>query len=126
LKQSLSPTRFNGAAAGPGRDKSGTFGFLNLRAAAWWALREALDPAYGGQIALPCDAELKSDLCAPTYKVVPGAKIQIEDKQELKKRIGRSPDWGDAVVMAHWASGLNRAGGYRSQDLPQQAVRSRR
>ncbi|MEM7634674.1 MAG: terminase, partial [Pseudomonadota bacterium] len=126
LKQTLSPTQFNGAAAGPGRDKSGTLGFLNLRAAAWWALREALDPDYGGQIALPRDAELKSDLCAPTYKVVPGAKIQIEDKQELKKRIGRSPDRGDAVVMAHWASGKRRAGGYRPHDLPQRAVTSRR
>ncbi|MEM9471245.1 MAG: terminase [Pseudomonadota bacterium] len=126
LRQSLSPTQFNGAAAGPGRDKSGTLGFLNLRAAAWWALREALDPDYGGQIALPRDAELKSDLCAPTYKVVPGAKIQIEDKQELRKRIGRSPDRGDAVVMAHWASGTRRAGGHRLRDLPHKAVTSRR
>lgn len=125
LKQTLSPTQFNGASAGPGRDKSGTLGFRNLRAAAWWALREALDPEYGGQIALPNDPELKADLCAPTYKVIPGAKIQIEDKQELRKRIGRSPDRGDAVVMAHWATGTNRSGSYRNQNLPTHANTSR-
>ena len=33
LKQTLSPTAFNAAAAGPGRDRSGTLSFRNLRAA---------------------------------------------------------------------------------------------
>jgi hypothetical protein len=26
--------------------------------------------------------------------------VQIEEKQEIEKRIGRSPDCGDAVVLA--------------------------
>jgi rubrerythrin len=29
-----------------------------------------------------------------------GGKIQVESKDDIKKRIGRSPDDGDAVVMA--------------------------
>jgi hypothetical protein len=79
---------------------------LNLRAAAYWRLREALDPVNGSTIALPPDAELLADLCAPTWHLDRGSgKVQIEDKDEVKKRLGRSPDCADAVVLAWWAAG---------------------
>ena len=39
-----------------------------------------------------------ADLTAPTWKLV-GDGIQIEDNEAIKKRLGRSPDCGDAVVM---------------------------
>lgn len=71
--------------------------FRNLRAMLWWRLREALDPKTGEGVSLPMDSELKADLCAPLWKLTPGG-ILIEDKDETKKRIGRSPDKGDAVV----------------------------
>lgn len=48
---------------------------------------------------LPDDRELYVDLCAPRYKIQLGG-ILIESKDEIHKRIGRSPDCGDAVVMA--------------------------
>ena len=68
-------------------------------------LREALDPAYGVDIALPPDPALQSDLTAPTYTVRPGEppKIYVESKTDIVKRLGRSPDRGDAVVYA-WAA----------------------
>jgi hypothetical protein len=31
-----------------------------------------------------------------------GGRIQVESKDDIKKRIGRSPDDGDAVVQAAW------------------------
>ena len=80
-------------------DRSGKFGFLNLRAEAYWKLREALDPTHGDAIALPPDAELLADLVAPTWEPRSG-RIKVEDKDEIKKRLGRSPDAGDAVVLA--------------------------
>lgn len=52
---------------------------------------------------LPDDRELLADLTAPTYGPVPGG-IALESKKDLVKRISRSPDKGDAVVMA-WFSG---------------------
>jgi len=81
------------------RDKSGRLGFVNKRAEWWWRMREALEPTSGQDIALPPDPELKADLCAPTWKVI-AAGIQVERKDDVKARIGRSPDKGDSAVYA--------------------------
>lgn len=81
------------------RDKSGQLGFINKRAEWWWGVREALDPTSGQDIALPPDPELRSDLCAPRWKLSMRG-IQVESKDEIIKRIGRSPDKGDSCVYA--------------------------
>jgi hypothetical protein len=81
-------------------DRSRQFRFVNKRAEMYWRVREALDPGSPGQpIALPDDQELLGDLTAPRWK--PEVRgIAIEDKDDIKKRLGRSPDCGDAVVLA--------------------------
>lgn len=73
--------------------------FKNNRAFLMWRFREALEPEKGENYALPPDSELKADLCAPRWKMT-ASGIQIELKEEVKKRIGRSPDKGDAVILA--------------------------
>jgi hypothetical protein len=91
---------FNGANAAIGKTIDRQLGFANKRAEAWWRFREALDPEQqgGSAICLPPDPELRADLAAPGYKV--GARgIVIESKEELRRRLGRSPGKGDAVVM---------------------------
>lgn len=87
-------------------DKSGQQEFYNIRAALWWKMREALDPANSPTIMLPPDDDLASDLSTPHWKTVPGGKVVIESKDEIRKRLNRSPDRGDAVCLAWWASGL--------------------
>ena len=62
-------------------------------------MREALDPMNPSPVALPPDAALKADLAAPRWKLV-AAGVLVEGKEEMKKRLGRSPDRGDAVCMA--------------------------
>jgi len=96
---------YNGSNVGVGRSKDGTLAFYNKRAQAYWQFREALDPSQlgGSPICLPDDRELLADLCAPIFRITPRG-IQIESKEELKKRLGRSPDAGDAVVMC-WVEG---------------------
>lgn len=89
----------NGARASYATSREG-LKFANLRAELWWRMREALDPNTEYPIALPPDSKLKADLCAPLWKMTKGG-IQVEAKDDLKKRIGRSPDRGDAVVMAN-------------------------
>ncbi len=74
--------------------------YANLRAELWWHLREELDPTNPAPLALPPDEDLLGDLAAPTYKINMKGAIQIEDKEETKKRLGRSPDRGDAVVLS--------------------------
>jgi hypothetical protein len=98
---SSSVTPINNAEAGPGVDLSGKYSFANLRAASYWRLREALDPLSGEDIALPDDRNLRVELAAPRYKIK-GGRIQVEPKEDIVKRLGRSPDRADAVVMAWW------------------------
>jgi hypothetical protein len=78
------------------------FKMRNVRAAYYWQMREALDPAHGNNIALPPGNEIVSDLCAARYKLLAGGVVQIEEKDEIKKRIGRSPDVGEAIMMANY------------------------
>jgi len=101
--QGLTVYGFNGERESKKRTRDGKLRFRNKRAEAWWKFREALEPGLGEPIALPPDRELVADLAAPTWKLTPQG-IQIEKKADLKKRLGRSPDKGDAVVMA-WSEG---------------------
>jgi hypothetical protein len=98
--QNINVEAVTGNEKGVGRDSSSKFRFKNKRAEVWWNFRESLDPKKGSRVCLPPDGQLLSDLCAPLYKVNEGNVIQIESKQDLKKRLGRSPDRGDAVVYA--------------------------
>lgn len=98
--------RFNGAEKSVAKARDGSkLSFVNRRAEAWWRFREALDPSQerGSIVALPDDPELRSDLTAPLFEIT-SRGIQIESKDDIRDRIGRSPDRGDAVVMA-WAEG---------------------
>ncbi|MDP9091839.1 MAG: DEAD/DEAH box helicase family protein [Actinomycetota bacterium] len=101
---------FNASEGSERRDRSGELGFINTRAAAWWNLRELLDPAYGAVLALPPSDTLTGDLVAAHWKVTSAGRIQVESKDDIRKRIGRSTDEGDAVVQAVWRrSGDNSA-----------------
>lgn len=77
---------------------TGKLKFKNNRAYFMWRFREMLDPDKGENLELPPDPELKADLCAPHWKLT-AQGIQIEQKDEVKKRIGRSPDKGDTVIL---------------------------
>jgi len=81
------------------RTKDGKLGYLNLRAQMYWQFREALDPEDGDEIMLPPDQKMAAQLAAARY-TVKGDRIKLEDKEEIKDRIGSSPDDADAVVIA--------------------------
>lgn len=91
---------FNASGKSDLKDRSGELAFLNARAAAWWGMRELLDPNFDSDIMLPPDDMLIGDLTAPRWRISSGGKIQTEAKDDIRARIGRSPDSGDAVVMA--------------------------
>lgn len=91
---------FKGGETSAETDTSGELTFANSRAASWWAVRESLDPANNPTLALPPDDDLIGDLTAPRIKYTSSGKIGIEPKDEIRKRLGRSPDSGDALAMA--------------------------
>lgn len=78
----------------------GKLRFANLRAELVWRMREVLDPANATQIALPSDPALKADLTAYKWKITKQG-ILVRSKDEMKVDLGRSPDDGDAVIMAN-------------------------
>ena len=82
-----------------GLDRSGKLGFLNTRSEMWWRMREALDPAANNGIALPPDPRLLADLTSATWSLH-GTTIKVSSRDEIVDRIGRSPDWGTAYVLA--------------------------
>jgi hypothetical protein len=82
----------------PAMDKTGHLTFFNLRSALWWAFREWLDPTANTGAMLPPHSRLTADLTAPKWKVS-GRTIQVEAKEEIEERIGRSPDYGTAYVL---------------------------
>lgn len=79
-------------------DKNGIFGFSNKRAELLWRVRELLDPEGDDPIAIPPDAALRQEMTSTRYQHSPSG-IQIEKKDVIKSRIGRSPDKLDALSM---------------------------
>lgn len=90
------------------RDRTGDLGFRNCRSASVWNVREMLDPAYNARLALPDDELLIGDLTAPKWSVTSTGKIAVESKEDVAKRLGRSPDDGDAVTYACWFASAPR------------------
>lgn len=101
----LDPIAYKGAESATGRTRDGKLAFENKRSMTFWRLREALDPGQpgGSTIALPPDPILRSDLTAPTFTVTPRG-IKVESKDDVVKKLGRSPDRGDGVMMC-WSEG---------------------
>jgi len=69
--------------------------YNNKRSEMWDNIRIWLDD--GG--ALPNNTDLKTDLCVPLYKFDNSNRMQLESKDDIKKRGGRSPDLGDALAL---------------------------
>ncbi len=95
---------YRGSSPTKARDRSRVLTFVNVRAAAWWSLRDALDPSSGSTVALPPLRELRVDLCSARYEKLSHG-IKIKSKDEIREQLGRSPDIGDSVVMANWTGG---------------------
>lgn len=66
----------------------------------WWNLRELLNPLNPYPIALPRDNKLLGELTGRRYGLDKHDMLQIESKDDFKKRLQRSPDRADAVVLA--------------------------
>ena len=81
------------------KDRNDELGFVSKRDAAWWGLRERLDPHGPYKVAIPPDDTLTGQLLAPSWRIAPGGKIKVETKKDVKKRLGRSTDRADGVVM---------------------------
>jgi hypothetical protein len=105
---STRPVAYTGSEKSPLRDRSKAFSFPNTRSAAYWHLRELLDPEFEPTLCLPPDDLLTSDLTTPKWETLPTVppRIKVENKDDVVGRLGRSPDRGDAVVMSLYADAV--------------------
>jgi hypothetical protein len=83
---------FNGAESAS--DES----YVNCRDQAWFAMGEWLKTTG----AIPRDDKLEGDILAPRYQFDAKARRKVEPKKDIKKRLKRSPDDGDALAIALW------------------------
>lgn len=92
----------NVATASTYTDRSGKLRMRNLRTELYWRMRDALDPEHGAAVALPPGNEVLSDLCSARYRVLAGGVVEVESKEDIRSRLGRSPDVGDALLLANY------------------------
>lgn len=75
--------------------------YKNLRAEMW---SKAGEKFYNNEVSIPKDEILIDQLGTVKYKTIESSgKLQIESKEEIKKRLGTSPDRADALVQGLWA-----------------------
>lgn len=107
-------------------DVTGNLRFTNVRSLAYWKLREALDPNNPESLALPEHPKLRKDLVGLKYKEVAGGKIQVEPKAEVIRRLGRSPDYGDALTITNYGASRGGAVAQMPEEYNRAAARRRR
>ena len=72
--------------------------FANMRAYLYWAVRDWLDPKNGFLPALPPNDFLMQECTEVKWKFQSDGSIIIEPKEDIKKRLGRSTDYIDALA----------------------------
>jgi len=61
----------------------------------WWKMRDW----FADGCAIAEDDDLRSDLTAPEYFYTPAGQVQLEAKDDMKKRGLPSPDEADALAL---------------------------
>lgn len=89
--------------------------YANKRAEMWFLMAEWIKQ--GG--ALPPVPELVAELTTPTY-FFKGDKFQMEEKDQIRERLGRSPDLADALALT-FAMPLARRDQSRRASIPMAA-----
>lgn len=72
-------------------------GYKNRRAEMWGKSKEWLEDVGGADI--PDTDAIHADACAPGYKYDSLSRVQLESKEDIKKRGLRSPDEWDAIAL---------------------------
>ena len=87
------------------------FMYFNYRANMWGAMRDWL--ATGS---IPDDPELETDLTGPEYSFSSKNQIQLEKKEDMKRRGLASPDLGDTLAMSFSATTIGKTQEDRDRD----------
>lgn len=76
--------------------------FHNLRAEMWWNLGRELSAQGGWDLSKMENADNTcAQLLQPRWQLDSKGRIQVEPKDDIRKRTGRSPDNADALLLAY-------------------------
>jgi hypothetical protein len=89
-------------------DVTGVYKFQNMRAYLFWAVRDWLNPAFNSKACLPPIPQLTQELVEIRYTIMSNGAIQIEPKDDIKQRLGRSPDYSDALANTFYPTGQKK------------------
>jgi len=87
-------------------------GYANMRAQCWGNMKDAIADG----IRLPNDPDMKSDLTGVEYGYNVRNQIQLEKKEDMKKRGLQSPDIADALALTYAHPVLPTRAGYTGDD----------
>lgn len=79
-------------------DVTGQYRFANMRAYLFWCVRDWLNPKNDTGAMLPPDAQFLEEATEIRWSFRSDGRIIIEPKEDIKERIGRSPDKFDALA----------------------------
>lgn len=79
-------------------DVNDVYTFENMRAYLFWAVRDWLDPKNGFEPALPPCDQFMEEATEIHWKFLSSGAIMIEKKEDIKKRLKRSPDYFDSLA----------------------------
>lgn len=83
--------------------------FKNLRAEIWWELGRGLSESGGWDLSGMANADTTvAQLLEPLWQADAQGRVQVEPKDEIRKRLGRSPDNADALLLAFYSAGRPR------------------
>jgi len=94
--------------------------YKNLRAELWDWMREWL--IQDMPVEIPDSDELQTDLCGLGYKYDSSDRLQIEGKEDAKKRGLLSPDTSDALMLTFYGGEYVEEGGYEANRLPERTA----
>jgi hypothetical protein len=75
--------------------------FANLKSEIWWYAREQFEK---GRVSIINDPLLVRQLGIVQHSYRSNGKIIVEPKDEVKVRLGRSPDRADAFILGLWGA----------------------
>ena len=91
-------------------DITGQYRFANMRAYLHWAVRDWLNPDNGNDAMLPPSGTLAEEAASIRFCFRSDGKIIIDPKDDIKKRLGHSPDEMDALCNTFHPKAVSNVG----------------
>ena len=92
----------------PLTDVTGQYEFINMRAYLFWCVRDWLNPKNDTGAMLPPDTQFDEEATEIKWSFRSDGRIFIEPKEDIKERLGRSPDKFDALANTFYPIRTNK------------------